>query len=158
MATGQGWQLGNHQPGVPLLWSLQRRPGNPFNFSLKKSLKYNHMPLVSSPRNLFCWFPSWRTLHFLSLHIKALLQQLGVRIEQSSPASEVGDKDKDGKGESYLASQSSFSAWTDNSQSAFSTSSDLEPVESNLNRTKQGNLIKSVFRYSQKLFMSRRRF
>ena len=83
-------------------------------------------------------------LHFLSLHIKALLQQLGVRIEQSSPASKVGDKDKDGKGESSLASQSSFWAWTDNSQSAFSTSSDLESVECNLNRIKK---IKSMFRY-----------
>ena len=57
-----------------------------------------------------------------------------VRIEQFSPASKVGDKDKDGKDESSLASQSSFSAWTDNSQSAFSMNS--ESVECNLNRRK----------------------
>ena len=83
-------------------------------------------------RPSWCNLNFWHHLHFF------------VRIEQSSPASEVGDKDKDGKGESSLASQSSFWAWTGNSQLAFSTSSDLESVECNLNMIKK---IKSMFRY-----------
>ena len=83
-------------------------------------------------------------LHFLSYTSKHFCNSLELRLNNPRQQAKLVIKIKMEKVSQAWRRNHPAAASTDNSQSAFSTSSDLESVECNLNRIKK---IKSMFRY-----------